>query len=61
MCAPKCQCPRNPEVLDPPGARVTDGCVLPDEGTRDQTQVLCKSRNHSTAELSTHPTQALKF
>lgn len=48
-------------MLDPPGARVTDGCVLPDEGTRDQTQVLCKSRNHSTAELSTHPTQALKF
>lgn len=38
-----------------PGAGVGGSCELPDVGAGKQTQVLCKSRMHSTAEPSLAP------
>lgn len=35
------------KALDPPGAAITSGCELPTVGAGKQTQVPCKSSQHS--------------
>lgn len=43
-----CRCPQKPERgIRSPGARVTDGCELPDGGAKNQIQVLCESNKCS--------------
>lgn len=57
VCSHLCVCPQRPEGgVRSPGTRVTKGrCELPHVGSRDQTEVLCRSSDrHQPATPSPH-------